>query len=72
MFRVRAGQRGCPIGVHRTEHVVVREEMGEAQFLDGSPDPADRVRITSELDLRIDDTDLHGFSLSLATAGGVP
>jgi hypothetical protein len=48
------------IGVHGTEHVVIREEMVKTQVLDSSPNPPNRGRIASKLVLRIDDADLHG------------
>ena len=57
---VGARQRRRSIGVNGTEHVVVGEEVVEAQVLDRSPDPPNRGRISSKLGLRVDDADLHG------------
>ena len=53
-------QLRCPIGVNGTEHMVVREEVVKAQVLDCSANPPNSGRIASKLDLRVDDTDLHG------------
>ncbi len=62
---VGAGQRGRPIGVHGAEHVVVGEEVVKAQVLDRLADPPDSARISAELDLRVDDADLHAPQLSI-------
>jgi hypothetical protein len=56
---IGARQRARAIGVHGTEHVVVGEEVVKAELLDRSPDPPNRVRISSKLSLRVHDTDLH-------------
>ena len=53
------------IGVNGAEHVVVGEQVVEAELLDRSPDPPDRDRIASELDLRVDDADLQGAARRL-------
>ena len=58
---VGARQRRRSIGVNGTEHVVVGEQVVEAQVLDRSPDPPNRGRIPSKLVLRVDDADLHGL-----------
>src|SRR5688500_18210775 len=57
------GTRQCrrAIGMNGTEHVVVREEVVKAEVFDRSPDPPNRVRISSNLGLWVDDTDLHGL-----------
>jgi hypothetical protein len=57
---VRAGERRRSIGVNGTEHVVVGQEMVKAEVLDRSANPPNSARISSQLDLRIDDADLHG------------
>jgi hypothetical protein len=48
---IRAGQLTCSIGVDRTEHMVVGEQVIEAQFLDRSPDLPNSSRISSKLNL---------------------
>jgi len=50
--------------VDGTEHVVVREKVVKAEILDRSPDPSNRVRISSNLGLWVDNTDLHGLQPS--------
>ena len=49
-----------------TEHVVVGEEVVKAQVLDRSPEPPNSGRISSKLDLRVDDADLHGLGVCQA------
>ena len=44
------------------EHVVIGEEVVEAEVLDRSPDPPHGGGVPSKLDLRVDDADLHGSS----------
>ena len=63
VLRVRAGERRRPVSVHRTEHVVVGQEVVEAKVFDRFPDPANRFRVAAKLDLGIHDTYLHSHSL---------
>jgi hypothetical protein len=51
------------------EHVVVGEEMVEAQVLDRSADPPDSGQIASKLDLRIDGSALRGLAPATECAG---
>jgi hypothetical protein len=62
---VWAGELRCSIGVDGAEHMVVREEVVKAQVLGRSSNSPNRARVSSKLDLRVDHTDLHGFSLPL-------
>jgi hypothetical protein len=62
---VGARQLRRSVGVNGTEHVVVGEEVVKAPVLDRSADSPDRGRISSKLNLRVDDADLHGSSLLL-------
>jgi hypothetical protein len=64
VLRVRTRQRRRSIGVNGTEHVVVGEEVVKAEILDRSPYPSNRVRISSNLGLWVDNTDLHGLQPS--------
>ena len=57
---VRARQLRCSVGVNRPEHVVIREQVVEAQIFDRSSNSPNRGRIAAKLVLRIDNTDLHG------------
>jgi hypothetical protein len=57
---IRAGQRTCSIGVDRTEHMVVGEQMVKAQVLDRSTDLPNSGRISSKLSLGVNNADLHG------------
>jgi hypothetical protein len=68
---VRTRQRRRPIGVNCAEHVVVGEEVVEAEVFDRPPESPDGGRISTELDLRVDDADLHGVSLPGSAAGQV-
>ena len=63
---VGARQLRRSIGVNGTEHVVVGEQVVKAQVLDRSPDPPNSARISSKLDLRVDDADLHGLGVCQA------
>jgi hypothetical protein len=56
-------QRRCSTGVDGTQHVVVGEEVIEAQILDREPNPSDSDWIASQLGLGIDDADLHVVTL---------
>ena len=56
---VRAGQPWRPAGVHGAEHMVIGQQMVEAQLLDRPAKPPNGRRVTTKLDLRIHDTDLH-------------
>jgi hypothetical protein len=57
---VRAGQPRRAIGMHGAEHVVVGEQVVEAQRLDRGSDAPNRARVSAKLDLWVDDADLHG------------
>jgi hypothetical protein len=63
MERVALGvgthERTRSIGVDGTQHVVVGGKVVKAQVLDCSSDLPNGARISSELDLRVDDADLH-------------
>ena len=54
------------IGVNGAEDVVVGEEVVKAQVLDHAADPSARGRISSKLNLRVDDADLHGVQPAAA------
>jgi hypothetical protein len=62
-FGVGTDQRRVPVVVHRTEHVVIGEQVIEAEVLGRLADAPHGLGITAELDLRIDDTDLHRLTL---------
>src|SRR3954452_2888393 len=47
------------MGMHGSEHMVVRHEVVETQGFDDRTDPTDRARVSAKLVLRIDSTDLH-------------
>jgi hypothetical protein len=49
-----------PVLVHCTKHVVIGQQMIEAERLGRPPDAAHRLGVTAQLDLRINHTDLHG------------
>ena len=63
---VGACQLRRSIGVNGAEDVVVGQEVVKAQVLDRSADPSDRGRISSKLNLRVDDADLHGVQPATA------
>jgi hypothetical protein len=56
---VRPGQLTWSIGVDRTEYMVVGEQVIKAQFLDRSPDLPNSGRISSKLNLGVNNADLH-------------
>ena len=56
---VRTGQPWRPAGVHGAEHMVIGEQVVEAQLLDRPAKPPDSRRVSTKLDLRIHHTDLH-------------
>jgi hypothetical protein len=49
-----------PVRVHCTKHVVIDQQMIEAERLGRPTDAAHRLGVTAQLDLRIHHTDLHG------------
>jgi hypothetical protein len=49
--------------VNGTEHMVIGQKMVKAQLLNSSANPPNSGGISVQLDLRIDDADLHGPSL---------
>lgn len=57
---IGTGQRGGPVGMDRSEHMVIRQEVVEPEVLDRSPELSDGDRIPVELNLRIRDSDVHG------------
>jgi hypothetical protein len=59
VVRIRAAQRGLAVFVHRTDNVVIEQQVREAQLLGCETDAQNRVRIATELGLGIDDTQLH-------------
>jgi hypothetical protein len=59
LLGIRAGQLTCSIGVDRAEHMVVRQKMVKAQFLNRSPDPPNSSRISSKLSLGAHNANLH-------------
>ncbi len=52
-------ERWFPVGVHGTQHVVVGENVVEAELLGGGSEAAYGLRIAVQLDLGIDDAELH-------------
>ncbi len=61
--------QGWPSG---TEHVVVGEEVVEAQVLDRSPNPPDSGRISSKLVLWVDQADLLGLQPATGLTAFLP
>lgn len=57
---VGTDQRRDPVLVHCTKHVVIGQQMIEAERLGRPTDAPHRVGVTAQLDLRIHHTDLHG------------
>lgn len=55
VFVVRARQRRLSIGVLGAEHMVVGDEVIEAEIFGRSPDAPDGVGVTAQLDLGVDD-----------------
>ena len=70
LLRVWSGELGIAAFVRRTEDMVVREEIVEAQRLHADPDAANRLRVTAKLDLWIDSADFHECSLPAADMPG--
>ena len=60
---VRPPQRRLPVGVLGADHVVVDEQVVEPHLLDADADVVHRLRIAAQLDLRVDDAQLHPFAL---------
>ena len=48
--------------VHCAQDVVIGEEVVKPQVLDRFPDPTHSIGVSTEFDLRVDDTNLHGLS----------
>ncbi len=69
LLRVRSRELGLAALVRRTEDVVVRKEIVEAQRLHAGPDAANRLRVAAKFDLWIDSTYFHECSLP---AAGMP
>ena len=56
---MRTGQPWRPAGVHATEHMVIGEQLVQAQLLDREAKPPDGPRLSTKLDPRVHHTDLH-------------
>jgi hypothetical protein len=69
LLRVRSRELGLAALVCRTEDMVIREEIVEAERLHVGPDAANRLRVAAKLDLWIDSSDFHKRSLP---AAGMP
>jgi len=57
---LRTDQGRDPVLVHCTKHMVIRQQMIEAERLGRPTNAAHRLGVTAQLDLRIHHTDLHG------------
>ncbi len=68
LLGVRSGEFGLACLVRRTENMVVRQEIVEAQRLHACPDAAHRLRIAAKLYLGIDGADFHECLLTAAGA----
>ncbi len=66
VLRVRARQWRRSLGVHGTEHVVIGEQVVEAEALDRCADLTNGVGVSSKLGLWVHDADVHGPQLPMS------
>ena len=63
-LRVRTEQWRLPVFVHGAEHVVVGDEVVEAELFDAEGDRAHGVGATAEFDLWVYNSELHTSTIS--------
>jgi len=69
---IRPEQRRIATFVYRAEDMIVDQEMVVAEQLGRLPDPAKRLGIAAQLDLRIDNSQLHPALLVIGPASSLP